>query len=205
MSEKIRDAHRTGSYYLPRSHCYMYPSPRMNEYSCNMTRLDPPAGSGKRCLSGIETDDLTYCEFEGLKLVREYERFLKDRIPGFADAVVNDTGAQVGVRQTRTIVGRMTLRNADVLHARKFGDLAVCRSAWPIEDHSTPEVRIVYLDNDFYEIPRGALIPQDLENVWVAGRCFSAEHEALASARVTAQCMEMGFAAGQMAVAALNR
>jgi hypothetical protein len=204
LLQKIREAQKSGDYDLPRAHCYMYPSPRAAEYSCNMTRLNPPIGSGKLCLSGLDTDDLTYCEFEGLRLVREYERFLQDRIPGFERAVVNDTGAQIGIRQTRSIVGRSILKNSDVRKARKFGDEAVSRSAWPIEEHSTGEVHIVYLVNDYYEIPRESLIPADLKNVWVAGRCFSAEHEALASARVTAQCMEMGYAAGQMAAEMLE-
>jgi hypothetical protein len=128
----------------------------------------------------LDTDDLTYCEFEGLRLVREYERFLQDCIPGFEQAVVNDTGTQIGIRQTRSIVGRMTLKNTDVIGARKFGDRAVSRSAWPIELHSDAGVRIVYLENDYYEIPRESLIPEGLNNVWAAGRRFSAEHEALA-------------------------
>jgi hypothetical protein len=203
LEAKVKAARATGDYYLPRSHCYMFPSPRANEYSCNMTRLDPPPGSGKKCLSGLDADDLTYCEFEGRRIVREYERFLQKYIPGFERAVVNDVGTQIGIRQTRSIVGRGTLKNEDVLEARKFGSEAVSRSSWPIEDHSSGEVRIVYLENDYYEIPRASLIPEKLDNVWAAGRCFSAEHEALASARVTAQCLEMGFAAGQMAFQAL--
>ena len=199
LEGKVKEARASGDYFLPRSHCYMFPSPRSNEYSCNMTRLDPPPDSGKKCLSGLDTNDLTYSEFEGRKIVREYERFLKNYIPGFENAVVNDVGTQIGIRQTRSIVGRATLKNEDVLKARKFGSEAVTRSAWPIENHTGGELRIVYLDNDYYEIPRASLVPEKLDNVWAAGRCFSAEHEALASARVTAQCLEMGFAAGQMA------
>ena len=203
LEAKISEARATGDYYLSRSHCYMFPSPRSNEYSCNMTRLDPPPGGDKKCLSGLDANDLSYCEFEGRKIVREYERFLQKYIPGFERAVVNDVGTQIGIRQTRSIVGRATLKNDDVLRARKFGGEAVTRSSWPIEDHTGGEVRIVYLENDYYEIPRASLVPEKLDNVWAAGRCFSAEHEALASARVTAQCLEMGFAAGQMAFQAL--
>jgi hypothetical protein len=199
LEQKVREARATGNYRLPRSHCYMYPSPRQGEYSCNMTRLDPPPGSGKACLSGISTDDLTYAEIEGTRLVLEYGRFLKDYIPGFENALINDAGTQIGIRQTRSIVGRGTLKNEDVLQARKFGEDAVTRSAWPIEDHTGGEVRIVYLEKDFYEIPASSLVPVQLDNVWAAGRCFSAEHEALASARVVAQCLEMGYFAGQMA------
>jgi hypothetical protein len=120
-------------------------------------------------------------------------------LDGHNPIVIGDAGTQIGIRQTRSIVGRGTLKNEDVLQARKFGEGAVTRSAWPIEDHSGGEVRIVYLENDFYEIPALSLVPVQLDNVWAAGRCFSAEHEALASARVVAQCLEMGYFAGQMA------
>jgi len=77
LEDLVQKAKLTGDFYLPRSHCYMYPSPRTGEYSCNMTRIDPPTDAGKRCLSGVDTDDLTYSELEGRKLVREYERFLQ--------------------------------------------------------------------------------------------------------------------------------
>ena len=199
LAELIGKAKLTGDFYLPRSHCYMYPSPRTGEYSCNMTRVDPPADAEKRCMSGVDTDDLTYSELEGRKIVHEYERFLQAYIPGFEESFVNDVGAQIGIRQTRSIVGKGVLRNSDVLNAKKFGGAAITRSAWPIEDHSAGEVKIVYLESDYYEIPAETLVPAGLDNVWAAGRCFSAEHEALASARVVAQCLEMGFAAGRMA------
>ena len=54
--------------------------------------------------------------------------------------------------------------------------------------------------DDWYEVPYGALIPAQGENIIVAGRCLSAEHEALASARVTAQTFEYGHAAAQATV-----
>ena len=199
LEHKVKEALASGHYQLPRTHCYMFPSPRLGEYACNMTRLNPPSDTEKKCLSGLDVDDLTYSEIEGRKIVREYERFLRDYIPGFSNAVVNDVGTQIGIRQTRSIEGIGILKNSDVLQARKFGDQAVSRSAWPIEDHTSGEVRIVYLDRDFYEIPKESLIPKTVDNVWVAGRCLSAEHEALASARVTAQCLEMGYAEGEMA------
>jgi len=48
-------------------------------------------------------------------------------------------------------------------------------------------------------IPYRALLPQLLTNVLVAGRCFSATHDAHASVRSMAQCMAMGQAAGTAA------
>lgn len=56
-----------------------------------------------------------------------------------------------------------------------------------------------YLDNDWYDIPYDTLVPENVPNLITAGRTLSAEHEALASARVTAQCFLTGFAAGTAA------
>ena len=82
------------------------------------------------------------------------------------------------------------------MNARKF-DTAIARSAWPIEIHGgTDGVKIVNLDDEYYEIPFEVMIPKGIKRVLVAGRCISAEHEALASARVVAQCFEEGMAAG---------
>lgn len=55
---------------------------------------------------------------------------------------------------------------------------------------------ITYLEDDTYDIPFETLVPLTHTNLLVAGRCLSAEHEAMASARVTAQCFGMGYAAG---------
>ena len=49
--------------------------------------------------------------------------------------------------------------------------------------------------DDYYDVPFATLVPKLGRNVIVAGRCLSAEHEALASCRVTAQCFEYGRAA----------
>jgi len=61
-----------------------------------------------------------------------------------------------------------------------------------------------WLINDYYEIPYGALVPKVGENLIVAGRNLCAEHHALASCRVTAQCFGYGHAAGIAADIALK-
>jgi hypothetical protein len=53
-----------------------------------------------------------------------------------------------------------------------------------------------------YDISYRTLVPEGLSNVWVAGRCHSAEPAALASSRVTVTCMGMGQAAGTAAALA---
>jgi hypothetical protein len=58
--------------------------------------------------------------------------------------------------------------------------------------------------NDVYEVPFGCFVPQQGDGLLVAGRCLSAEHEAVASARVTAQCFSYGHAIGHAAAIAVK-
>ncbi len=86
-----------------------------------------------------------------------------------------------------------TLRDVDVVDGTKRADSDL--PPWPIELHDGEKPRLHWLLDDYYDVPFGALVPEHGENVVVAGRCLSAEHHALASARVTAQCFEYGHAA----------
>ena len=135
--------------------------------------------------------------------VREYARFFKHHFAGCADSFVNDTGVQVGVRQSRQLRGRATLRNEDVTRGTKFR-CAIARSPWPIELHSGDKPRLVWLTNDYYEVPLDCFVPERGDGLLAAGRCLSAEHEAMASARVTAQCFSYGHAVGHAAAIAVN-
>lgn len=185
-------ADQSGAYRLPRHHVYLFPMPNGREVLCNMTRITFPDGSVPL---GMRSADLTFAEMEGRAQAREYARFLKDKVAGFESSYLVDTGAQVGIRQSRSVVGKSRLRNEDVLQARKVAGAATF-SAWPIECHSAGDLKITYLENDSYDIAFETLIPLTGTNLLAAGRCLSAEHEAMASARVTAQCFGMGYAAG---------
>lgn len=200
IDAKITEADKSGAYHLPRHHVYIFPLPNQREVLCNMTRITYPDGS---IPVGISSQDMTFAEMEGRIQARSYAKFLQDRVAGFQHSYLIDTGAQVGIRQTRSLVGKARLLNEDVLKARKVKG-AVTFSAWPIEAHGAAELKIVYLEDDTYDIPFETLIPANGENLLVAGRCLSAEHEAMASARVTAQCFGMGYGAGTAAALMLK-
>ena len=53
-----------------------------------------------------------------------------------------------------------------------------------------------FLERDYYDIPLDCLRPRELENVFVAGRCFSATAGAMSSARVIGTALATGWAAG---------
>jgi hypothetical protein len=200
VSQMIRNLHNSREYNLPRAKVFLFPTPRSGELLCNCTRV---IGRDGRELNPLRIEDLTEAEVEGRRQVREYARFFRDRLEGCENSFVNDTGVQVGVRQTRQVIGREMLINDAVVEGRKSPD-AVARSAWPIELHTGEKPRLVWLCDDYYDIPFGCFVPRMGEGLLVAGRCLSAEHEAMASARVTAQCFSYGQAVGMAAAMALR-
>jgi hypothetical protein len=200
VTELILRLHNSHEYRLPRAKIFLFPTPRPNELLCNCTRV---IGRDGRELNAMLIEDLTEAEIEGRVQVREYARFFKDYLAGCEQSFVNDTGVQVGIRQTRQILGRATLRNEDVTRGTKFRD-GIARSPWPIELHSGDKPKLVWLTNDYYEIPFDCFVPKRGEGLLAAGRCLSAEHEAMASARVTAQCFSYGHAIGHAASIAVQ-
>ncbi len=200
VSEMIITANGSGGYNLPRAKIWLFPTTRPGELLCNCTRI---VGADGRELNPLFWRDFSEAEIEGRRQARDYARFFRDRLVGCENAFVNDMAVQVGVRQTRQVEGVAKLMNADVTGGAKFAD-GIARSPWPIELHAGAKPKVEWLLNDVYEIPFGCFVPQRGENLLVAGRCLSAEHEAVASARVTAQCFSYGHAIGHAAAISLK-
>ncbi len=191
VSERILAAQAQG-WDLPRSKIWLFTTTRPGELLCNCTRI---RGADGRELNAVLAADFSEAETQGRQQVRAYARFFREQIAGCENSWVNDTGVQVGVRQTRQGAGTATLRNTDVVAGSKFAD-GVARSPWPIELHAGNRPRVEWLYNDYYEVPYGCFVPEHGEGLLFGGRCLSAEHEAVASARVTAQCFSYGQALG---------
>lgn len=188
-------------YRLPRKHIYVLPSPRPGEIVCNMTAVVKADGS---LIDAVNAQDMTEGEILGRRQVREYERFLRNYVPGFETCVLTDVGNELGIRQSRTIRCLKTLTNEDVMNAVKCVH-PVAKSAWCIEAHGKDGIFMYYFDNEYYEIPYESMIPVNVKHLITCGRAISAEHEALASARVTAQCFLTGYAAGCASSLSIDR
>jgi hypothetical protein len=172
------------------------PSPQPGEVVCKLA-LD---GVGDGVSAG--RDFLTAAEQEGRRRALAVTEFLK-RMPGFAHAFVSHTAAQVGVRESRRLVGGYELTRDDILSGRRFPD-AVARACWPIELWEPGRLGPTYEyleDGQSYEIPLRSLQARDIDNLLAGGRCLSATHEALGSARVIGTCLATGEAAGRRAAA----
>lgn len=200
VAEAIKAANATGDFQLPRQKIWLFPTTRPGELLCNCTRVIGPDG---RELNAVIAQDFSDAEIEGRKQVQEYARFFKTYLKGCGASFVNDTGVQVGVRQTRQGRGRTTLLNTDVTKGAKFAS-GVALSPWPIELHTGERPVVQWLLNDHYEVPYECFVPERGVDLLFAGRCLSAEHEAVASARVTAQCFSYGHAVGHAAALAVK-
>ncbi len=149
--------------------------------------------------NGVDPNDLSAAEIQGRKDARLMFDLFKEHVPAFKDAYFVTSGPVVGVRETRRIRGDRVLSADDIQNAVAYDD-AVSLGAWWLDRH--PVDSSGYHEHVItrpYDISYGTLTPQGLSNLWVAGRCHSAESAALASSRVTVTCMGMGQAAGTAA------
>jgi hypothetical protein len=202
----MAEAAESGRYDLPRREGSDHITPVDGVTATVMTRL---ASSERRAdgtvINATDPEFLTRAEMDGRRQALEYVRFLVDCVPGYERASLGTFGAQIGIRETRRVYGDYRLTRDDVLSARRFDDeIGLCGA--PIEDHHGGADTVwQYLpDGEVVGIPYRSLLVRDAANVLVAGRCFSATHDAHASVRSMAQCMAMGQAAGTAAALAVG-
>jgi len=186
----VREATAAGELELAREDMLFFATPHAHEVSVNSTRIT-------RVL-GVDVWDLTYAEFEGRRQLGQIARFLRKYVPGFEESYVAQSGVQVGVRETRRIIGEYRLTADDLLGARRFDDV-IARGAYPVDIHN-PKGKGTILQRvspgQAYDIPLRALLPCGVRRIIVAGRSISGTHEAHSSYRVMPIAMATGHAAG---------
>jgi len=141
--------------------------------------------------------DLTRAEISGRKDTAQIVEYFTRTLPGFANGRLLHTSTQIGIRETRRLEGVYTLKGSDILDRTDFED-GIALGFWPIDVHPTGDNvghHAMYVPLP-YRIPYRTLQPSDVGGLLVAGRCFSADRDALGSARVGATCAAMGHAAG---------
>lgn len=166
-------------------------------------------------IDGTKSEDRTRALINGRKQIQEQVEFYRKNIPGCEDCYLVDTGFQLGIRETRRIIGDYIITAEDIVEGSKFDD-AICRNANFLDIHlpkkgaKKAENKEWYEDTkalklgDWQDIPYRALLPKGLDNIIVAGRCISGTHEAMSSYRLMPTCMGMGQAAGTAAAIAVT-
>lgn len=178
-------------------------------HSCSMLAFNPNSVDGTVVTvntTRLVTDDCTSSEILGdsicelsAQVINAFE-FIKKRVPGCQDAILDGVAPRLGIRETRRIIGEYYLTGDEVAQGIKKVD-GIAKGAHEIDVHGDKEehFRATIKNAGSYDIPLGCLIPKGMKNLFMAGRCFSADRIAHSSARVMGTCMAMGQAVGTAA------
>jgi hypothetical protein len=169
---------------------------RRGEVMVNMVRLWG---------DGTDVRVLTGNEIKARDHIHHFVAFLRKNAAPFRSCFLLDSGPQIGIRETRRIVGDYCLTEEDIRAARRFED-SIALGGHVIDIHSpSGTANQIRKKVDPYQIPYRCLLPRVVENLLVAGRPLSATHEAHASLRVMGTGMATGQAAGVAAAMAVQR
>jgi len=153
--------------------------------------------------------DLSRAEAQGRRDAYAMFTAWKKAVPGFEQSYFIEAYPWIGVRESRRLVGEYVLTEDDLMTARRFDD-AIATGCWYLDLH--PNKTTLGGANDFtpekvqpdpFDIPYRSLLPKEVTNLLVAGRCHSATRGAHASTRVTVTAMATGEAAGVAAALAV--
>lgn len=163
---------------------------RPGEIAFNCPRID-------NATNATDHNEISRVQIEGKKKILRYYHFCKKYLKGFENAYIAQIAPMVGVRESRRIIGEYVLSSKDFYSANKFED-AIARNNYPIDIHSNDGKGGLYFikKGDYHDIPYRCLIPLEIENLLVAGRCLSADFEAQGAVRIIPNCYAMGQAAG---------
>ncbi len=196
-------AEAAGTHHFPRKGAIVRPQRSQIEWRVNFTQL---ARSDGTAINGLEPDDLTRGEIDGRRQAVNAFNFLRT-VPGFEESYIVDLPPQLGIRETRRVVGGYMLSGEDVLGCASFED-SIGVNGWPIESHVAGDVIFRFppipQSRGFNELPYRMLTPEGIDNLLVAGRCASMTHDGQSAARVSGACFAMGEAAGTAAALALH-
>lgn len=193
----MRKAREEGRTTLPNNGMLCFETDVPGQFIINMTHMPK--------LSAVDAFDLTAAEIDGRRQAHETFRFFKENIPGFENAHLIRTGPNIGIRESRRIVGEYILTAGDLVRSVMFPD-TVAMGGYPIDIHSPdgkssgplPKLR----RGAWYAVPYRCLIAKECTNLITSGRCISVTHEALGAVRVTPILMAVSQGAGSAAAMA---
>ncbi len=147
-----------------------------------------------------DVDDLTKAEMMGRENVLRAIRILNRKVPGFEQAKLRNFGMTIGTRESRKIQGRYVLTEQDVLNQGRFADSI---GIYP-EFIDGCGYLIIPTTGRYFQVPYGALVPQGVDNLLVAGRCISGDRIAHSAFRNMTCCVVTGQGAGIAAAVSIQ-
>lgn len=199
----MEEAEKQGRRF-PRKGALVRPQKNPVEWRANVTQIKNPDGTA---VNGIDVEQLSYGEIEGRRQCWDVFEFIKGVTPGFENAYIVEIAPQIGIRETRRVVGEYMVSESDILGCASFPD-SIGVNGWPVEAHIAGSVLLKFPkipeSRGFNQLPYRMIVPKGIDNLFVAGRCASMTHDGQSSARVSGPCFVMGQAAGSAADLALR-
>ncbi len=198
IQEAYRKAKADGTVSCPRENILMFQCTGDSMVHFNTTRVvmhDPTDAESYRQAGKIARQQ-----------IRELLDFFRKKVRGFADADIISMGQQLGIRESRRVLGDFILTAEAFRSKSKFPD-AIARCNYPIDIHSPNGSGTRYEPmgyDDFYEIPYRCLIPGNCQNLLTCGRIISSDHVINSSLRVMPVCCATGQGAGAGAALAVR-
>jgi hypothetical protein len=198
----MREAQDSGEFCFPRMGAIVRPMKNPTEWRANITQIKNADG---QAMDGTDAAQFSAGEVEGRRQIRDYMKFLRARVPGFGKSYVLDIATQVGIRETRRVMGDYVLSGEDVINCADFAD-TIGVNGWPLERHVAGDVTWGWQPDGsrgYNQLPYRMIVPRRIDNLFVAGRCASMTREGQSAARVSGACFVMGEAAGTAAAMGL--
>ncbi len=197
----MEEAEKRGRKF-PRKTPIIRPQKNPTEWRANVTQLANADGGP---VDGTDAAQLSDAEVQGRRQIVDFFEFLRESAPGFQNAYILEIAPQVGVRETRRVIGDYQLNEHDVLQCASFED-SIGVNGWMIEEHVAGNIAFRWQEipgsRGFNQLPYRMLLPRGMDNLLVAGRCASMTHLGQSAARVSGGCFVMGQAAGTAAASA---
>ena len=148
--------------------------------------------------SGVDGRELSQAEIEGRKQVREFLKFLRERVPGFENARLHSMAHHIGVRESRRILGKVFQTAEDFKTCAKYPDgVAKVRYQIDIHNPSGSGTTLVQMPPDeWYELRYGTIVPENTGNLLMGCRAISVDHALHSSMRIMPPVCSIGQAAG---------
>lgn len=162
-----------------------------------VTQLNVVFMKGYDCTN---VSDLTRAEIQGRKHVLMAMKASRAKVPGFENAKIRNIGSTIGTRESRKIEGRSYLTEYDILNEGRFTD------SIGIYPEFVDGLNYLYIPTTgrYFQIPYGCLVPKEVDNLLVAGRCISGDRVAHCSFRNMSCCSVTGEAAGTSAALSIK-
>ena len=148
----MEEAEQRGRVF-PRKKPIVRPQRNPIEWRANLTQIKNPSGTA---VSGIDARELSYGEVEGRKQCWDVFQFIKETTPGFEQAYIVEIAPQIGIRETRRVLGEYVLTEADILGCRDFAD-TIGVQGWPVEAHIKGDVKFVFAPKRLARLQRDSV------------------------------------------------